>query len=257
MKKYKAYLIDLDGTVYFGKNRIPSAEQFIKKLHHLGIPYLFMTNNATKNPEEVALNLRENYELPASPNNVYTSSLALIDYLKTNHPQATIHVVGEPSFRNLIQENGFELDQTEHAEVVVQALDRQVNYHQLAIAANAIRNGAAFLATNMDRRLPNENGFMPSSGAITAFIQYTTEVEPIVMGKPHSPILKGCLDRLGLKKQEVLMIGDNYETDISVGINSGMDTLLVLTGVTKKEDITHFPVQPTYVVDDLSDWEVL
>lgn len=256
MKKYKAYLIDLDGTVYFGKRRIPTAEAFIKQLYEKGIPYLFMTNNATKTPEEVALNLQNNYDLPAEPTNVYTSSLALIDYLNEHHLGKTVHVVGEVSFKKLIEEAGFTLDQTDKAQIVVQALNRNATYQELASAANAIRQGAPFIVTNTDRRLPTENGLMPSSGALTAFIQYTTEVEPVVMGKPYRPILDGCLHRLGLSKEEVLMVGDNYETDIRVGIDNGMDTLLVLTGVTHPADVANLPIAPTYVVNDLSEWEL-
>ena len=256
MKKYRAYLIDLDGTVYFGKRRIPTAEAFIKQLHEKEIPYLFMTNNATKTPEEVALNLQNNYHLPAEPKNVYTSSLALIDYLNIHHPGQTVHVVGEPSFKKMIENAGYQIDQTENAQVVVQALNREVTYHELATAANAIRQGAPFIVTNTDRRIPTENGMMPSSGALTAFIQYTTEVEPIIMVKPHRPILEGCLHRLGLTIDEVLMVGDNYETDIRVGIDNGMDTLLVLTGVTHPEDVANLPIPPTYVVEDLSQWEL-
>ncbi|MBD3949188.1 TIGR01457 family HAD-type hydrolase [Tuanshanicoccus lijuaniae] len=256
MKQYKAYLIDLDGTVYFGKNRIPTAEQFVKKLLVADIPFLFVTNNATKSPEEVAENLATNYDLPVTANHCYTSALALIDYLNAHHPNARIHVVGEASLKNLIQSAGYTIEQTNQADVVVQALDRQATYESLATAAQAIRNGAAFLVTNTDRSIPTENGMMPSSGALTAFLQHTTRVEPVVMGKPYRPILEGCLHQLGLSVEEVLMIGDNYETDIRVGIDAGMDTLLVLTGVTSKADVADLPVAPTYVLQDLSEWEL-
>ncbi|MBR7927481.1 TIGR01457 family HAD-type hydrolase [Aerococcaceae bacterium zg-ZUI334] len=256
MKQYKAYLIDLDGTVYFGKNRIPTAEQFIKKLLAADIPLLFMTNNATKSPQEVADNLVANYDLPVTAEHCYTSALALIDYLNAHHSDARVHVVGEPSLVNSIKEAGYTIDQTNQADVVVQALNRQATYESLAMAAQAIRNGAAFLVTNTDRSIPTENGMMPSSGALTAFLQYTTRVEPVVMGKPYRPILDGCLNRLDLNVEDVLMIGDNYETDIRVGLDAGMDTLLVLTGVTSAADVSDFPVAPTYVLNDLSEWEL-
>ena len=108
----------------------------------------------------------------------------------------------------------------------------------------------------IDSNIPTEQGMLPSSGALTAFIQYATQIEPIVMGKPFSPILEGGLKRLGLSVDEVLMIGDNYETDIKVGINAGMDTLLVLTGFTQLEDLAQVAIQPTYVREDLSKWEI-
>lgn len=255
-KEYKAYLIDLDGTMYFGKNRIPTAEAFVKQLKDNNIPYLFVTNNATKTPREVSENLNNHYQIPTTEENVYTSSLALIAYLKKHYANKRIHIVGEGAMHRLITEAGFEIDQSENAQVVVQALDRNIDYLKLTIAANVIRNGAPFLVTNTDRSIPTENGMIPSSGAITAFLQHTTNVEPIIMGKPYRPILEGCLERLGLTIDDVLMIGDNYETDIRVGIDSGMDTLLVLTGVTTKEQIADLPIPPTYIVNDLSEWEI-
>lgn len=255
-KEYKAYLIDLDGTMYFGKKRIPTAENFVKRLAKLEIPYLFVTNNATKTPQEVAMNLATYYNLPAKEEHVYTSSLALIAYLKRYFLGKSIHIVGESALHQLIKGAGFSINQTEFADVVVQALDRQCDYVSLSVAASAIRKGAAFIVTNTDRSIPTENGMIPSSGALTAFLQYTTNVAPVIMGKPYRPILDGCLDRLGLSSDEVLMIGDNYETDIKVGIDSGMDTLLVLTGVTKKEQVHSLPIAPTYIVNDLSEWKL-
>lgn len=256
MLTYKGYLIDLDGTVYFGKNRIPTAEAFIKQLVERQLPFLFVTNNATRSAEEVADVLRHQYELPVTQEHVYTSVMAIIDYLKEHYPHKRVYVVGEPSLHRQIEAAGFVLDQTEHAEVVVQALNRHTTYEELAEAVLAIRNGAAFLVTNTDSNIPTERGMMPSSGALTAFIQYATQVEPIVMGKPYAPILEGALKQLGLAKEEVLMIGDNYATDIQVGINAGMDTLLVLTGFTTLEDLAHVLVQPTHVRANLSEWSL-
>ena len=256
MKSYKGYLIDLDGTVYFGKKRIPTAEKFIRQLVQEGVPFLFITNNATRTPEQVAEVLRSEYELPVTAEHVYTSSLAMIDYLYQHYSTSTVYVVGEPSLHEHIQSAGFTVNQTANADVVVQALNRHTTYEELATAVLAIRNGASFLVTNIDSNIPTEQGMLPSSGALTAFIQYATQIEPIVMGKPFSPILEGGLKRLGLPADEVLMIGDNYETDIKVGINAGMDTLLVLTGFTQLEDLAQVAIQPTYVREDLSKWEI-
>lgn len=256
MKTYKGYLLDLDGTVYFGKDRIPTAEAFVKELVAKGIPFLFITNNATRTPEQVATALKEQYDLPVGEEHVYTSALAMVDYLHEHHAGQRVMVVGEQPLKDQITQAGFELDDTTQAQVVVQALNRHATYEELAQATLAIRNGAAFLVTNQDSNIPTERGLMPSSGALTAFLQFATQVEPIVMGKPHSPILSGGLKRLGLSVEDVLMVGDNYETDIKVGINAGMDTLLVLTGFTQEADLEKVDVQPTYVRQDLSQWEL-
>ncbi|MDO4432632.1 MAG: TIGR01457 family HAD-type hydrolase [Aerococcaceae bacterium] len=254
MKSYKAYLIDLDGTTYFGTERIPTAEAFIRQLVQKEIPFLFVTNNATKTPEQVAEVLQQTYELPVTAEHVYTSALAMVDYLQAHFEGKEVFVVGEAPLREQIAAAGFTLNQTETADVVVQALNRHTTYEELAQATLAIRNGAAFLVTNIDSNIPTEWGMMPSSGALTAFLKYATQTEPIVMGKPYQPIVEGSLERLGLSVDDVLMIGDNYETDIKVGINAGMDTLLVLTGFTTREDLANVTVQPTYVCENLSQW---
>lgn len=256
MKSYKGYLIDLDGTMYYGEKRIPTAENFVKKLVEKNIPFLFVTNNATKTPEEVAENLRENYQLPVSAEHVYTSALAMMDYLSIHHKQDDIYVIGEPSLHKQVEDLGLKINQNPNAKVVVQALNRHTDYDELAGAALAIRGGASFLVTNTDIAIPTAEGLKPSSGAITAFLEYTTQVSPIVMGKPHKPIMTSALHRMGLKADEVLMVGDNYATDIRSGINSDIDTLLVLTGVTQKEEVKTLPIAPTYVINDLSEWNV-
>lgn len=256
MRTYKGYLIDLDGTTYFGKQRIPTAEQFIHQLIERHIPFLFVTNNATRTPQEVAEILKTEYDLPVTEEFVYTSSLALIDYLKEHYAGASVYLVAEESLNRFLKSAGINVVQQPTADVVVQALDRHATYDSLAMAANCIRNGADFLVTNTDRSIPTEKGIMPSSGAITAFLSYTTGVEPIVMGKPYAPIVQGSLKRLQLLPEEVLVIGDNYETDIRSGIDHGIDTLLVLTGVTQAKDISCLPKKPTYVLEDLSQWHL-
>lgn len=256
MKTYKGYLLDLDGTVYFGQQRIPTAEAFVRELIVKEVPFLFVTNNATRSPEEVAHALRTQYDLPVGPEHVYTSALAIIDYLREHHTGQSVYVVGEHSLHAQIKKAGFASDQTPSAQVVVQALNRQTTYEELALASLAIRNGAAFLVTNTDSNIPTERGMMPSSGALTAFLQKATQKNPIVMGKPHRPILDGALKRMGLSVDEVLMVGDNYETDIKVGLNAGMDTLLVLTGFTQREDLANVSEQPTYIRENLSQWDI-
>lgn len=256
MKQYKAYLLDLDGTVYYGEKRIPSAENFVRSLLDQSIPFLFVTNNATRTPEQVAAHLREKCELEVTAEHVYTSTLAVIDYLRVHYPNKSVYVVGEQALHTQIAEAGFDINQTEHADVVVQALNRHTTYEELALASLAIRNGAAFLVTNKDSNIPTEKGMMPSSGALTSFLEFATQQTPIVMGKPYSPIIDGALHRLNLTVDDVVMVGDNYDTDIMVGINAGMDTLLVHTGFTTPEDLKHVDVQPTYTRQDLSTWQL-
>lgn len=256
MKEYKGYLIDLDGTIYAGKKRIPTAEKFIQELVAMNFPFLVLTNNATSSPQQVAERLNKYYDIPVQPHHIYTSVLAMIDYLKLNHLNQTIHVVGEEPLKEMIADSGFTLDQTRHADVVVQGLDRFATYTTLNEAALAIRNQAVFLTTNEDHSIPTEDGLSPGSGAITAFLSFTTKVKPTIVGKPHPQIFNGAIQHIGFDRDELLMIGDNYTTDILGGIQAGLDTLHVQTGVTSLEELERYEKQPTYTIKDLSYWSL-
>ncbi|MGP6138541.1 TIGR01457 family HAD-type hydrolase [Jeotgalibaca sp. A127] len=253
MKQYKGFFIDLDGTVYAGTDPIPTAKTFISELEARGIPYLYVTNNATKTQEDVVEHLKAVSGIDASAENVYTSGLAAVDYAKKTYPGARTFVVGEPALQAQVEEAGLVIVEDD-IEVVIQGLDRFASYQKLATASTAIRNGAAFIATNPDVNLPTEKGMMPGAGSLTAFLKTSTQKEPIIIGKPYGYIMDGALERIGLAKEEVAMIGDNYHTDILAGMNFGVDTILALTGVTKPEELSTISNKPTYTLNDLSEW---
>ncbi|TVP91813.1 TIGR01457 family HAD-type hydrolase [Alkalibacterium sp.] len=251
---YNGYLIDLDGTMYKGKEPIKEAPGFIRRLKEKGIPFLFLTNNSTSTPEEVAIRLQAQFNIPAKAEDIYTSSLAAADYVKSLEGNR-VYVVGEKGLRNALTDAGCDLVKTDIDHVVV-GLDTQLTYETCVTASLAIQEGASFIATNKDTNLPNERGLVPGAGSIVALIEKSTRVEPVFVGKPESFIMASALKKLGLEKSEVLMVGDNYETDILAGINNGVDTLLVLTGFTRKEDLTMLSEQPTHTVETLDDWSV-
>lgn len=253
MKDYKGYIIDLDGTMYKGDTRIPTAEKFVRDLIDQKSPFIFLTNNATKTPEMIAQHLTSLVGEVIGVHQVYTSSLAVIDYLKAHHAKDKIFVIGEPAFKALVNEAGLEQVQSNQADVVIQGLNRQTDYEELKLAVQSILKGADYLVTNEDRLIPQGEQFIPSSGAITAFIEHATSKKGNIFGKPHQPIMDGAMAQLDLNKEDVLLIGDNYETDIQAGIRYGVDTLMLLTGVSTHEDITQG--EPTYLLEDLSYWE--
>lgn len=255
MTKYEGYLVDLDGTTYRGKERIPEAEVFIRHLLNEGFPFKLVTNNATKTVEEIVHNLNSYYDIPIDSSRVYTSIIALGDYIELHHPGANVYVLGEAALKEQMLERNFTVDTNKPIDIVVQGLKRDVTYDQLTVAVQAILAGAEYVVTNTDRLIPTETGMNPSSGAITAFIQFATRKEPIIIGKPNNPIMEGALKQLGIDKSKVLMIGDNYDTDIMAGMNMDMDTLLVLTGVTVREDLEMIQKQPTYIIESLSEWK--
>lgn len=249
---YKGFLIDLDGTMYRGNEVIEGAKSFIEYLHEKNAPYLFVTNNSSRTPEEVASHLRQ-IGIDTTSEHVFTTSQATAKYLKKKLTGKQIYCIGETGIRHALAEEGFHFV-NENADAVVVGIDRSLNYEKMAQACIEIRKGALFVSTNVDKAIPTERGLVPGNGALTAFLSFSTNVEPIVIGKPEAIIMEQALERLGTKKEETIMIGDNYDTDILAGINAGVDTLLVHTGVTTKDMLTRVSIQPTYTANRLDEW---
>lgn len=255
MKRYQGYLIDLDGTMYMGTERIPEAAEFVKKLNQLDIPYLFVTNNSTRTPAQVAEKLRA-FSIPAKEEQVFTTSMATASYIYEKKKDASVYVIGEEGLKSAIFEKGFSNGE-EDADFVVAGLDREVTYEKLAVGCLAVRNGATFISTNADIALPTERGFLPGNGSLTSVISVSTQTKPIFIGKPESIIMEQALKVLGTDKEKTLMVGDFYDTDILAGINAGVDTLLVLTGVTRREHLEGREKQPNFVINTLAEWDFL
>ncbi|MDF1510173.1 TIGR01457 family HAD-type hydrolase [Robertmurraya sp. DFI.2.37] len=253
MRKYNGYLIDLDGTMYKGTELIHEAAEFVKQLKSLNIPYLFVTNNSSRTPAQVAEKLRA-FSIPTEDEQVFTTSQATANYIYDLNKDASIYVIGEEGIQTAIAEKGFRLAE-ENADVVVVGIDREISYEKLAVACLAVRNGATFISTNGDIAIPTERGLLPGNGSLTSVITVSTQTQPVFIGKPESIIMEQALAVLGTTKEETIMVGDNYDTDILAGINAGMDTLLVHTGVTKKEHLPSIKVKPTYIVDSLAEWD--
>ncbi|GAE33272.1 TIGR01457 family HAD-type hydrolase [Halalkalibacter akibai] len=252
MKAYKGFLIDLDGTVYRGSEKIDEAVEFVKELERRNLPYLFVTNNSTKTPEDVAAHLRE-MDVPATTEHVFTTSMATATYISELKKKAKVCMVGEAGLKFALEAEGHQIVE-EEADFVVMGLDRTINYEKLAKAALNVRAGATFIATNGDVALPTERGLLPGAGSIVSVVSVSTGVTPKFIGKPESIIVEQALEVIGLSKEETLMIGDNYHTDILAGIRAGMDTLMVYTGVSTKEHIDSYTDKPTHAIDSLAEW---
>lgn len=236
MKNYKGYLIDLDGTMYMGTAEIDGAAQFIDYLNKNDIPHLYVTNNSTKTPEEVTEKLKE-MKIDAKPDEVVTSALATANYIAEENSQASVYMLGGNGLRTALTDAGLTVKEDENVDYVVIGLDEAVTYEKLAIATLAVRKGAKFISTNPDVSIPKERGFLPGNGAITSVVSVSTGQQPQFIGKPETIIMQIALDILKLDKSEVAMVGDLYDTDIMSGINVGMDTVHVQTGVTSYEEI--------------------
>ncbi|GEK29245.1 TIGR01457 family HAD-type hydrolase [Furfurilactobacillus siliginis] len=262
MEHYAGYLIDLDGTIYQGKTQIPTAQAFMQRLIDSGQPYLFVTNNSTRTPADVAENLQQNHHVPTTAAHVYTTAIATADYLKrqaeTNGQALTAYAIGEQGLRTALTNVGFTLveDSSKTPTFVVVGLDRDVTYEKFVQAVLAIQHGAKFIATNLDTNIPNQRGMLPGAGAVVDFVRYATGIEPLAIGKPSTIIMEEALRKLALSATETVMVGDNLQTDIQAAVNAGMDSLMTLTGLSQPADIERLKIQPTHIVADLIEWQV-
>ncbi|HHR3330689.1 TPA: TIGR01457 family HAD-type hydrolase [Streptococcus pyogenes] len=252
---YKGYLIDLDGTIYQGKNRIPAGERFIKRLQEKGIPYLLVTNNTTRTPEMVQSMLTNQFNVETGIETIYTATMATVDYMNDMNRGKTAYVIGETGLKSAIAAAGY-VEELENPAYVVVGLDSQVTYEMLAIATLAIQKGALFIGTNPDLNIPTERGLMPGAGALNALLEAATRVKPVFIGKPNAIIMNKSLEVLGIQRSEAVMVGDNYLTDIMAGIQNDIATILVTTGFTRPEEVPTLPIQPDHVLSSLDEWRL-
>ncbi|MBD8070455.1 TIGR01457 family HAD-type hydrolase [Bacillus sp. PS06] len=252
MKQYKGYLIDLDGTMYRGSEKIEAASDFVKALVKKDIPYLFVTNNSSRTPEQVAEKLLE-FDIPTTKEHIFTTSQATANFINEQEKAASVYVIGEQGLKEAISEKGFIITD-QRPQYVVIGLDRELTYEKLATACLAVRDGARFISTNADIAIPTERGLVPGNGSLTSVITVSTGVQPIFIGKPEQIIMEQALKVLGTPLADTLMVGDNYDTDIMAGMNTGLDTLLVHTGVTTEVMLETIERKPTYSVKSLTEW---
>lgn len=247
-----AFLLDLDGVLHRGKERLSGAVEFIDVLHATETPFLVMTNNATSTPEQVAARLTA-MGIAVVRADVFSSALATADWLRQHYPTfSRVLCVGETGLRVALEDGGFELvDRHDAAELVVAGLDRTATYARLAEAALAINAGCPFVATNPDRSIPTERGIEPGAGAIQAFLKACTGVAPVVIGKPETAFFSLAIDRLGSAPENTVMVGDRYDTDILGGARAGIRTMAVLTGISTAEELAAADPPPTWVFADL------
>lgn len=253
-KTYKGYLIDLDGTVYRGKQALPEAHAFIHHLRQKGIPFLFLTNNSTTPPGKVAERLRTEFNIEAQEKDIYTSAMSAASFV-SKHAGKTAYVLGEEGLKEAIKSAG--LKENSHSpDFVIVGLHRTVTYKELEIAVLGIHQGAEYILTNGDGNYPTERGLLPGAGSIGALIEKAGKKKPTITGKPEKYMLDAAIEKLNVKKEDVLIIGDNLDTDIMGGIKNGIDTLLVLTGVSTEQEVNELNIHPTYIRNNLGEWTI-
>lgn len=244
MMKIRGLILDLDGTVYYGKKPVKGAVNFIRLMQKNGIKCLFVTNRANRTPFKIR-NQLVSMGIPCKASEILTASQATAQYL----PKGKVYFIGEWGLeRELLREGHTITD--ENPDYVVVSFDRRFNFAKLYKACNLIIRGAKFVATNTDKSLVMDDTISPGTGSLAASIETACGIKPLVVGKPQKRIMNMALKKLELQAKEVVAIGDNITTDVLAGHAAGMRTALLLTGVSKRNDVSKSRIKPTWVVEN-------
>jgi 4-nitrophenyl phosphatase len=253
LDEIRGFILDMDGVLYRARLPLPGACEFLARLQSTNTPFLLMTNNGTRTPEQYVARLAE-MGITIEPERLLTSAQATARYLARQAPPGTrMFVIGMDGIRMALAEQEYELVDSRQVDYVVVSADFGLTYAQLRTATLAIRDGARFVATNPDRTFPAEDGLVPGCGAILAALEATTDVKPIVIGKPEPAMFEQALAQLGTHPEETAMVGDRLETDIRGGRGVGMRTILVLSGASTRDDIERSRVKPDWVFGSIAD----
>lgn len=251
LRGLRGLVMDMDGVLYRGNEPVPGLVEFFAYLEEAGIRYLLLTNNSTTLPSGYVKKLAA-MGVTVPECSILTSGLVIKRYLQEHYPAGTriYGVCMEPLQQLLLDGTGYVWDD-ERPQVVISSGDFAVTYDKLRRACLAIRAGADWVATNTDKTLPTEEGLIPGAGALVACLETATDQHPIALGKPELPMMEQALELLGLGATETAMIGDRLDTDILGGINAKMLTLMVLTGVSTRQEAETGPIAPDLIYADL------
>jgi NagD protein len=254
MKAKRNYLIDMDGVLISGKTLIPGAELFIERLRANKAKFLVLTNNPIYTPKDLAHNLqRLGLGIPAEQ--ILTAAMATARFLAMQRPNGTAYVIGESGLTSAMHDVGYII--TEHEpDYVVLGETNAYSLESLTVAIRLIMAGARFVATNPDPSGPTDAGIVPACGAVAALIEKVTGVAPFFVGKPNPLMVRTALNYMGVHSENTVIVGDRMDTDIIGGVQNGMESILVLTGVTRSEDISRYPYIPTHVFHSVADIEI-
>lgn len=247
----KGFICDMDGVIYHGNRLLPGVVEFVEWLRANKKQFLFLTNSSERSPRELSIKLAR-MGLEVSEEHFYTSALATASFLATQCPGGSVYVIGEPGLVNALYEAGFTMNDY-NPDYVVFGETRSINYEKIEHAVFLVQKGAKLIGTNPDLTGPTEDGIVPACRALIAPIALTTGCEPYFVGKPNPLMMRHGLKRLDLSRRDAAIIGDRMDTDIVAGIESELETVLVLSGVTDLEIIKRFPYRPTYVMNGVGD----
>jgi NagD protein len=249
----KSYILDMDGVIYRGNQLLPGARAFVERLQERGHRFLFLTNNSKQTPLDFQRKL-ERMGLNVSEEHYFSSALATAAFLQSQKPGGSAFVIGEAGLSHALYQVGYSITGVE-PDYVVLGDTPSYDYAKIVQAVRLILGGARFIATNPDVSGPEEDGISPACGALAAPIERVTGVQAYYVGKPNPLMMREALRRLDAHSEDSVIVGDRMDTDILSGLETGMHTVLVLTGVTDRGDLRRFSYQPHQVVESLAELE--
>ena len=249
-----SFLMDMDGVLVREEHAIPGADRFIAALEAAGLPYLVLTNNSIFTPRDLSARLsRTGISLP--PARIWTSALATARFLDSQRPGGSAFAIGEAGLTTALHDVDYTLSER-NPDYVVLGETRTYSFELITKAIRLIEGGARFLATNPDPIGPSRDGSLPATGSVAALISRATGVQPYFVGKPNPLMMRSALRAIGAHSETTVMIGDRMDTDVVAGLEAGMETVLVLTGISTRADADRFAYRPSRIVDSIAGLEV-
>ena len=245
------FICDMDGVIYHGNRLLPGVKEFVEWLYRENKRFLFLTNSSERTPRALQQKLAR-MGLDVDESHFYTSALATAQFIKTQAPGCSAYVVGAPGLYNALYQAGITINDVDPDYVVVGETSNY-NYESILKAVELINKGAKLIGTNTDLTGPSERGIIPACRALTAPIELTTGVNAYFVGKPNPLMMRTGLRLLGVHSDEAAMVGDRMDTDIVAGTETGLDTVLVLSGVTSREDLAKYAYRPKYVLNGVGE----
>jgi NagD protein len=247
-----SWLMDMDGVIVREDHLVPGADAFVARLRETNHPFLILTNNSMYTTRDLAARLGR-LGLDVTPDRIWTSALATAKFLGEQRPDGTAFVIGEAGLTTALYEVGYTLAETD-PDYVVLGETRTYSFERIARAIQLISTGARFIATNPDPIGPGPFGILPATGSVAALISTATGVQPYYVGKPNPLMIRSALRQIGAHSESTVMIGDRMDTDIVTGLEAGLETILVLTGITETEEQAgRFSYLPTRIVGSVAD----
>ena len=251
LRARKGFICDMDGVIYLGNQLLPGVAEFVNWLNENDKRFLFLTNSSERSPKELQQKLQR-MGLDIGEEHFYTSALATAAFLKKQAPGCTAFVIGAPGLLNALYDVGVTMNDVDPDYVIV-GETASYNYEVITKAVRLVLNGARLIATNSDLTGPTEFGIAPACRSLVAPIELATGKKAYFMGKPNPLMMRTGLQLLGVHSEEAAMVGDRMDTDIIAGMESGLATVLVLSGCTSRTDVNDYPYRPTYILNGVGD----